>query len=52
MPVFAFSCTKEDDKGIIAYWLPWNAQDTISNPTEISLSVRKLIFAESVMVDL
>lgn len=51
VPLLA-SFKTDDNKALIAYWLPWNAQENISRPAEIRMTVRNLEFADPVLVDL
>jgi hypothetical protein len=51
VPLLA-SFKTDDNKALIAYWLPWNAQESISRPAEIRMTVRNLEFADPVLVDL
>jgi hypothetical protein len=42
----------EEDKGFVAYWLPWNAQENIAEAATISMTISNLVFSEPVLVDL
>ena len=51
VPLLA-SFKTEEDKHIIAYWLPWNAQEYTPELASISLAVDQVKFEDPVLVDL
>ncbi|MCG8308930.1 MAG: hypothetical protein MI975_16160 [Cytophagales bacterium] len=42
----------EENKNLIAYWLPWNAQENIMHAANILLAVENVNFTDPVLVDL